>query len=126
VKSAAYLQSWHQRALSAISFDIAMKRAWDAQTNTSASAPCRSADVYVFALLAHRDKATLDPLDVSQWEFYVVSARRLDATFGAAKSIGLSSLRRVALSSASFADLPTAVAASSSTTEATFNRADQL
>jgi hypothetical protein len=125
VKSAAYLQSWHQRALSAISFDIAMKRAWDAQTNTSASVPCRSADVYVFALLAHRDKATLDPLDVSQWEFYVVSARRLDATLGTAKSMGLSALRRIALSSVPFADLPTAVAAASSTTEVTFNRADQ-
>ena len=30
VKSAAYLQSWHQRALSAIAFDIGMKRGWHA------------------------------------------------------------------------------------------------
>ena len=71
VESAAYLQRWAQRAPSAIVLDVAAKRGWDAATNTSAPAPCRSADVYVFALLAHRAKATLDPLDLTQWQFYV-------------------------------------------------------
>ncbi len=38
----------------------------------------RQADVYVFALLSHRDKATLDPLNVAQWEFYILPAAVLD------------------------------------------------
>lgn len=111
VKSAAYLQSWSQRALSAISFDIAPKRGWDAATNTSAPSPCRSADVYVFALLAHQDKRTLDPLDLAQWGFYVAAARSLDATFGAQKRIALSSLRRVAANAVSYGELGHAVTA---------------
>jgi hypothetical protein len=111
VKSAAYLQSWHQQALSVIGFDIGLKRGWDAKTNTYAPTPCRGADVYVFALLSHRDKATLDPTDLSQWEFYVTSARVLDAAYGSQKRIALSSLLRVAPRSVSFSDLRAAVAA---------------
>ena len=73
VKSSAYLQSWAQRIESSISFDIRETVAWDADTNTFApeSARRRQADVYVFALLAHREKASLNPLDVSQWKFYL-------------------------------------------------------
>jgi hypothetical protein len=96
VKSAAYLQSWSQRSHSSISFDIAPKRGWDATTNVSASVVCRSADVYVFALLAHQDKTTLNPLDVSQWRFYVLPARRLDEACPAQKRIGLRPLERLA------------------------------
>lgn len=33
VKSAAYLQSWKQKTLSKIIFDIAPKKGWDAKTN---------------------------------------------------------------------------------------------
>jgi hypothetical protein len=29
----------------------------------------RQADVYVFALLAHEDRTTIDPLDLDQWKF---------------------------------------------------------
>jgi hypothetical protein len=110
VKSAAYLQSWHQRTHSPISFDIGLKRAWDAATNLSASEPCRSADVYVFALLAHRDKATLDPLDLAQWEFYVVGTNDLEAAFGNQTRLSLSSLRRIAPNPQSFEGLSVAVA----------------
>ncbi len=109
VKSAAYLQSWSQRRYSSIGFDIAPKRGWDAATNTSAASACRTADVYVFALLAHQDKATLDPLDLTQWRFYVASARTLDAHFGAQKRIALSSLTKVASKPVSYNDLAATV-----------------
>jgi hypothetical protein len=60
VKSAAYLQSWNQRALSKIAFPTPKTRAWDAESNLQAIESKRQADVYVFALLAHQDKSTLD------------------------------------------------------------------
>src|SRR4028119_1709723 len=82
VKSAAYLQSWGQRALSSISFDIAEKRSWDRETNTSAAAPGRSSDAYVFEILAHREKATLNARDLTQWRFYVVSTVTIASKFG--------------------------------------------
>lgn len=110
VKSAAYLQSWTQAKLSKIKFGIEATCAWDATTNTMAVEPCRSADVYVFALLAHKVKASLDPLDLTQWQFYVVPRRTLDEVFGGQKSIALSSLTRVASHPVSFPDLCSAVA----------------
>ncbi len=109
VKSAAYLQSWHQPGLSKIKFGIALKRGWHARTNVSEPVPCRSADVYVFALLGHRDKSTLDPLDLNQWQFFVASARALDATFAAQKEIALSTLQRVTPTPVSFSGLREAV-----------------
>ena len=86
VKSAAYLQTWAQKALSAINFDIAPTRFWGAATNELASESRRQADLYVFALLAHRDKTTLDPMDLSQWEFYLLPTAVLDPVRGNGQS----------------------------------------
>jgi hypothetical protein len=52
----------------------------------------RQADVYVFALLAHQDKTTIDPLNVSQWRFYVLPTSALDARTRSQHSIMLKSL----------------------------------
>ena len=96
VKSAAYIQSWKQRSYSRISFDIAKRKsAWNPRTGKTVvlDPPRRVADVYVFCLLMHKCQETLDPLDVEQWEFYVVSRSRLDCSkWTENKRIGLSSL----------------------------------
>jgi hypothetical protein len=60
VKSAGYVQSWHQNRLSPITFRIPKTRAWNADTNTLDEESARHADVYVFALLDHTDKQTID------------------------------------------------------------------
>lgn len=96
VKSAAYLQSWHQTALSKISFSIRKARIWDPETNLLDDTPVRAADVYVFALLAHQEKVTLDPLKLDQWEFYVVPTRVLDERARSQHSITLVSLKGLA------------------------------
>lgn len=110
VKSAAYIQSWHQERLSQISFLVPKTRGWDRDTNLQDDDPRRKADVYVFALLAHTDQATLDPLDVSQWEFYVLPTRVLDERQRSQHSITLPSLRRLAGDAVGFAGLTDAVA----------------
>lgn len=92
VKSAAYLQSWKQSALSTIQFSIRPARGWDAATNTFAPELCRSADLYVFCLLAHTCKATIDPLNVDQWKFYVLPTTILDTRRPSQKMISLSAL----------------------------------
>ena len=96
VKSAAYLQSWAQERLSAIRFGIQRTRAWEAATNEYSGERKRQADVYVFCLLKNKDQATLDPLDLDQWEFFVVPTRILDAELGEQKSLGLERLRSLA------------------------------
>jgi hypothetical protein len=47
----------------------------------------------VFALLAHQEQATLDPLDLDQWEFYVLPTAVLDARERSQHSITLPSLK---------------------------------
>jgi hypothetical protein len=94
VKSAAYLQSWFQHRESSISFDVRETLAWDADTNAFAP-ECdrrRQADLYVFALLAHRSKATVNPLDVSQWEFLLLETTILDEHIKRQESIVLGRL----------------------------------
>jgi hypothetical protein len=95
VKSAAYVQSWWQRRLSPISFGVRRTRAWSEEAGLAADA-ARQADVYVFALLAHADKASIEPLNVDQWRFFVVPTAVLNACSRSQHSITLASLRRLA------------------------------
>jgi hypothetical protein len=92
VKSCAYLQAWFQARVSKITFSTRLSRAWDPATNVLSPESKRQADVYVFALLAHRDKPTLDPMNVAQWRFYVLPTWRLNDRKGSQRSITLKSL----------------------------------
>jgi hypothetical protein len=110
VKSAAYIQSWHQDRLSTISFNCPKSLAWDPETNKQSDIKRRQAEVYVFALLAHQDQSTLDPFDLSQWEFYVVPTVTLDRRERSQHSITLKSLRALHGDPVGFADLSDAIA----------------
>ena len=57
VKSAAYIQTWHQDRLSTISFNCAPSLAWDPETNRQSDVKRRQAEVYVFAIAAARHTA---------------------------------------------------------------------
>ena len=94
IKSSAYLQSWGQNELSKISFGIQPTVSLIGRNKYSKEAK-RQADVYVFCLLAHKDKATVNPLDLSQWEFYVLDTRVLNDKVPLQKTIALSSLLRL-------------------------------
>ena len=109
VKSAGFVQSWHQDKLSRISFDVKAKRAWDAATNKQATTAARSAHVYVFALHAHQDKATIDPLDLGQWLFYVLATRLLNERQRSQYSITLRSLDQLAAPAVAYDGLRVAV-----------------
>lgn len=110
VKSAAYLQSWAQPRPSAISFDIRPTLGWSAATNEYSTERRRQAQVYVFALLAHLDRATLDPLDVQQWRFYILSTESLNTYSANGKRISLGALLRLEPTPAHFGKIGTAVA----------------
>lgn len=105
VKSAAFLQSWHQKELSRISFRTPKTLAWSADTNEMAVEPRRQADVYVFALLHHETKQTVDPLNVQQWTFYVLPTRVLDERTRSQHSIALTSLRGISGAGVGFEEL---------------------
>ena len=98
VKSSAYLQSWHQTAVSAPSFSIRKAKEWSPETNEFGEERLRHSDVYVFCLLAYKgDKRMLDPLDLSQWEFYVVKTSEIDRIFGGRSSISINRVKDLSL-----------------------------
>jgi hypothetical protein len=95
VKSASYLQSWFQRDFSKISFSIKEARHWDSLTNKQASTASRQSDVYVFCLLKHKDQGTLNPMNIEQWEFYVLSTLAISNYKRSKSSITLKSLQNL-------------------------------
>lgn len=95
VKSAAYLQSWKQEKNSSIQFSIRSAKGWDANTNTSATESIRSADVYVFCLLKEQNRSLVNPLNLDQWEFFIVSTEQINREKGLQKTIGINSLLKM-------------------------------
>lgn len=73
VKSSAYVQAWSQQRPSRIVFSGLKAKRWDAQAQYAAEATF-NADVYVFAVQTAQTHDAYDPLDVAQWDFYVLPA----------------------------------------------------
>ncbi|MBI4797456.1 MAG: hypothetical protein HY794_01705 [Desulfarculus sp.] len=109
VKSASYVQRWQQAKLSQVSFRVPKTRSWDSDTGQLSSLPRRQADVYVFALLAHTEQSSLDPLDVSQWQFYVLPTSVLDNRKRSQHSITLPSLLKLTGGYVGYSDLKLAI-----------------
>lgn len=111
VKSASPMQTWRQEQPSRVAFSIAPTQGWDARTNVYTEVLARRAHVYVFCVFRPQHKATMDPLDLDAWEFYVLATPRLDGLVGAQKRIGLAGLLRLEPRIATFRTLPECVRA---------------
>lgn len=105
VKSAAYLQSWGQKRLSTIQFVVPRRRGFDAVANELEQSASRHAHVYVFCLLAHQDKTTIEPTDLDQWRFWAVPTKHLDDRQRSQHSITLNSLITLAGEPVTFGEL---------------------
>ncbi|MDD4353583.1 MAG: hypothetical protein PHN56_03940 [Candidatus Nanoarchaeia archaeon] len=95
IKSSAYLQSWFQKKYSNIIFSIKESKEWDSKTNMLSKESKRQADVYVFCFLNHKDKKTVNPLDLNQWEFYILSTKEVNNYKRSKLSINLESLKKL-------------------------------
>lgn len=109
VKSAAYLQSWHQNRLSDIGFSVAPSHAWSEQTGSFEEVKKHQADVYVFCLLAHQDKTTVNPLDLDQWRFFVLPTSRLDQELGDQRRVSLNPLLQLGPTEVGFGEIGKAI-----------------
>ncbi|MCC7306720.1 MAG: hypothetical protein IT173_04090 [Acidobacteria bacterium] len=105
VKSSGYIQSWFQKKPTVISYGVPKTRGWNPETNLLDTEARRQADVYVFALLAHLDYATIDPLNIGQWRFYVLPTAVLDNRERSQHSITLRSLEELSGGSLSYGEL---------------------
>lgn len=109
VKASAYIQSWAQKQYSIIRFNIPKTRSDNANPG---EIPRRQAQIYVFALLAHKDQASIDPLNVAQWRFYVLPTAVLNARDW--NSIGLRQLEQLAGPGIAFGQVKAAVSQAAS------------
>lgn len=90
VKSTCEFQTWAQRVPSRAVFGVGPARKWDEELGKPRGDLRRHADVYVFCVLRAAEQGMPDPLDVAQWDFYVVPTAVLDRDVGGgAKSISL-------------------------------------
>ena len=110
IKSAAYVQAWHQTKPSPIVFSIRPTRGLAATTGQYDTVQKRQADVYVFCLLANTDHATLNPLDLGQWEFYIVPTAWLNEWLPTQKSVSLQFLRQNGITPATYTEIRSRVA----------------
>lgn len=106
VKSASYLQSWSQQDYSAIQFSIKPSLGWNALDNTYSPQSKRQADVYVFCVLKHKDKTTVDPLNVSQWDFYILPTRVLNERLAQQSTLSFSRLNKLNPAKTDYASIP--------------------
>ncbi len=105
VKSSGYIQTWKQKRLSIPIFNISQTKAWDYTNNLFETEKKRHADLYVFALLAHLDKKTINPLDTSQWEFYILNTKTLNKEMKNTKQITLKRLIEIKAIKSTFKQL---------------------
>lgn len=91
IKSSAYLQSWEQTELSKIIFGIRPTIDWKDEKKEIK----RQADIYVFCVLSHKNKDTVNPLNLNQWDFYVLDTEILNTKIPKQKTITLSSLLKL-------------------------------
>ena len=81
--------------LSPIKFGIQPSKGRNAKSGKRSMIKIRQADVYVFCVLSHKDKYTVDPLNMAQWEFYVLATSVMNETLGKQKTLSLSRLKRL-------------------------------
>ncbi len=65
----------------------------------------RQADIYIFCLLHHQDQDSINPMDLSQWTFYLVTAAALDQHYPRQKTIGLWGIERITHQKCTYSEL---------------------
>lgn len=107
VKSSAYLQVWDQRRPSRIVFSGLRGRTWTPQGGEAPEATY-NADVYVFSVQTALRHEEYNPLDVGQWQFYVLPRVTIEAM--GYSSVSLPTLQAAAGASTPYPELAGAIA----------------
>ncbi|XKT74751.1 MAG: hypothetical protein ACJKTH_01540 [Patescibacteria group bacterium UBA2163] len=114
VKSCSYLQDWDQHKLSTIKWSGLKAKTlyWSSAVNgkpVEDEVPEYKSDIYVLALLKHKETDTLDILNLDQWYFYVLSKEQLKEVSGDRSSVSLYRLERSDVGPIRFSELSQSV-----------------
>ena len=110
VKCCSYIQDWDQKDYSVISWsglkarELYYSDAVKKQSELNSEKDYK-ADVYVLSLFKHKDHATLDILDMDQWDFYVLSRDELKEISNNGSSMSLVKLKKSDIEPISFNEL---------------------
>ncbi len=107
VKSASFLKTFHQRDLSKVIFVPQVHPSHGRAVGPQHTA--HRAQVYVFALLDYVERATVDPLDLSQWRFFVPPTSKLEALVTGQHALTVPTLDDLSAGSVAYGDLKAAV-----------------
>jgi len=89
------LQTWFQKEYSKIIFSIKPARNWSGETNELTKESSRPSDIYVFCVLKHKDKKTVDPLVLEQWDFYVIPTKKINKVFSKQETLQLKAIEKM-------------------------------
>jgi hypothetical protein len=106
VKSSGLLQSWPQKKLSPSNFGQLKSRKWEPLVGY-VDEQTFGGDVYVFCVQTAESHADYDPMELSQWIFYVVGRKSMESLDQ--KTISLSALKRLGVQEISYDGLDKAV-----------------
>ena len=64
--------------------------------------PQRRSEIYIFCLFAHTERSSADPLNLSQWQFYVVPTALINERCGNRRSISFPGITNLGVTSCTF------------------------
>lgn len=117
VKCSSLLQAWERKTPTNPVFSISKTLNCDIQeTETGCvyvgrdnSPPMRRSEIYVFCLFANADRETANPLNLSQWKFYVVPTSLINEKCGDKRSISLNGISRLGVIPVGYQEIKSSV-----------------
>jgi len=94
VRATGFTQRWSDKTTRSPRFKIRKSKGWRAASNEYALETVRSAHCYVFCVYAETGRSRVNVLDLSKWEFLVISKTKLNAIFGDQKTVALRVIRK--------------------------------
>jgi hypothetical protein len=95
VKTMSRLQAWAQKQLSNPQVIISEKRSWNLDTGILEQTPTLNADIYVICYFTSEEHSAADPLNLDQWNFFVLDKKEVEAVLKKSKSISLKKLNKM-------------------------------
>lgn len=89
VKCGAYLQNWNQKKHSELVFGGLCGQAWDKVEGRRGGKAQYRADIYIFAVQNALTHDEYDALDLTQWEFYMLTKEQLEQRNTKSMSLGV-------------------------------------
>jgi hypothetical protein len=95
VKTMSRLQAWLQKELSDPKVVISEKRSWNPDSGTMEQTPSLNADIYVICYFTSEEHSEADPLNLDQWNFFVLDKKEVSEVLKTSKSISLKTLNKM-------------------------------